>query len=254
MARVTSGAPTERKYTATMTRIVRIVAASIHGSALSISSHCASRAGPGAGDAPRGAGRRRRQRRDVGARRARTVVEVEVRRREQVGDDRRLALAPPHPGQRHVRAAARRRGCRASGSAASAARSCASTAARESPRGLRSTATVSVATEDPNSCSARSCVRAACAPEGTMSLSGADAAPPSPGRKTSAAASAATQPMMIGQRSATTRRAYPRARRPPAASDTPCRYPAGPGVFALRHGGDPGGIRSRTCQSVRPRA
>ena len=29
-----------------MTRIVRIVAASIHGSALSISSHCANRAGP----------------------------------------------------------------------------------------------------------------------------------------------------------------------------------------------------------------
>ena len=66
-----------------------------------------------------------------------------------------------------------------------------------------------------------------------MSLSGAAAEPPSPGRKTTAAASAATQPMMIGQRSATTSRAYPRAIRPPGASDTPCRYPAGPGVFAL---------------------
>ena len=66
-----------------------------------------------------------------------------------------------------------------------------------------------------------------------MSLSGAAPEPPSPGSRTRAAASAATQPMMIGQRSATTSRAYPRARRPPGASDTPCRYPAGAGVFAL---------------------
>ena len=67
-------------------------------------------------DAPRRAGRRRRQRRDVGARRARALVEVQVRREEQVGDDRRLALAPTAPRAAARRAAARRRGRRASGS------------------------------------------------------------------------------------------------------------------------------------------
>jgi hypothetical protein len=86
----------------------------------------------------------------------------------------------------------------------SAARICASSCARGIPAGSRSTTTVSVASVEPNSRSARSCVATAPASAGTMSVSGAPPEPPSGGRKATAAASAASHAAMIGQRSATT--------------------------------------------------